>query len=150
VVSLLAPGFNEDPTRYALAVEYTRITFPYLLLITLVTLYGGILNAIHRFAAAAAAPILLNLSIMTALALAAFFPTAGHAAAWGVLIAGVLEFLLLIGDAGRARVLATFRRPRLDEDIKKFFRALGPATVGSESRQATRQARGMHRTAPSN
>lgn len=131
VVSLLAPGFNDDPTRYTLAVELTRITFPYLLLITLVTLYGGILNAIHRFAAAAAAPILLNLSIVVALALAAFFPTAGHAAAWGVLVAGVLEFLLLVGDAGRARVLASFRRPRLGEDIRKFFRALGPATVGS-------------------
>jgi len=131
VVSLLAPGFNDDPIRYALAVELTRITFPYLLLITLVTLYGGILNAIHRFAAAAAAPILLNLSMIVALALAAFFPTAGHAAAWGVLAAGVLEALLLMGDARRAEVLAWFRRPTLDEDIKKFFRALGPATVGS-------------------
>lgn len=131
VVSLLAPGFNVDPQRYALAVEFTRITFPYLLLITLVTLYGGILNAIQRFAAAAAAPILLNLSLIVALALAAFFPTAGHAAAWGVLAAGVLEFLLLLGDAGRAKVLASFRRPRLDEGIRRFFRALGPATVGS-------------------
>jgi putative peptidoglycan lipid II flippase len=131
VVSLLAPGFNADPERYALAVEFTRITFPYLLLITLVTLYGGILNAIQRFAAAAAAPILLNLSLIVALALAVFFPTAGHAAAWGVLAAGILEFLLLLGDAGRAEVLASFRRPRLDEDIRKFFRALGPATVGS-------------------
>jgi putative peptidoglycan lipid II flippase len=131
VISLLAPGFRDDPERYALAVELTRITFPYLLLITLVTLYGGILNAIQRFAAAAAAPILLNLSMITALALVAFFPTAGHAAAWGVLAAGVLEALLLIGAAGRANVLATFRRPRLDDDIRKFFRALGPATVGS-------------------
>lgn len=131
VVSLLAPGFNDDPKRYALAVELTRITFPYLLLITLVTLYGGILNAIQRFAAAAAAPILLNLSMILALAFATFFPTAGHAAAWGVLLAGVLEVLLLIGDAARANVLAWFRRPRLDDDIKKFFRALGPATVGS-------------------
>jgi len=131
LVSLLAPGFNKDPERYALAVELTRITFPYLLLITLVTLYGGILNAIHRFAAAAAAPILLNLSIIVALALAVFFPSAGHAAAWGVLVAGVLEALLLIGDAGRADVLTWFRRPHLGEDIRKFFRALGPATVGS-------------------
>lgn len=131
VISLLAPGFNSDPGRFALAVEFTRITFPYLLLITLVTLYGGILNAIGRFAAAAGAPILLNLSIMAALALAAFFPSAGHAAAWGVLIAGVLEAALLMGDAGRARVLATFRKPVLDEDLRKFFRALGPAIVGS-------------------
>src|SRR6516165_5969161 len=58
VISLLAPGFSEDPGRFALAVELTRITFPYLLLMSLVTLYGGILNALARFAAAAAAPIL--------------------------------------------------------------------------------------------
>ncbi len=97
VIDLLAPGLSRDPVRFPLAVEFTRITFPYLLLITLVTLYGGILNALQRFAAPAAAPILLNLSMIVALALAAFFPTAGHAAAWGVLIAGVLEFLLVAG-----------------------------------------------------
>lgn len=131
VVSLLAPGFNDDPVRYPLAVDLTRITFPYLLLITLVTLYGGILNAVQRFAAAAAAPILLNISMIVALAFAAFFPTAGHAAAWGVLVAGVLEALLLIGDARRAEVFAWFRKPTLDEDSRKFFRALGPATIGS-------------------
>ena len=131
VIDLLAPGFSRDPGRYTLAVELTRITFPYLLLITLVTLYGGILNALQRFAAAAAAPILLNLSLMLALALAAFFPTAGHAAAWGVLIAGVLEFLLVAGDASLAGVLAKFRWPELDADVRQFFRALGPATLGS-------------------
>lgn len=131
VIALLAPGFNEDPSRFALATELTRITFPYLLLVSLVTLYGGILNSIHHFATPAAAPILLNLSMMLTLALAAFFPTAGHAAAWGVLIAGVLELLLVMGDAGRAQVLVRFRRPRLDQDVRKFFRALGPATVGS-------------------
>ena len=65
------------------------------------TLYGGILNALGRFAAPAAAPILLNLSMMATLAVAAFFPTPGHAAAWGVLIAGVLEALLVGGDAWR-------------------------------------------------
>ena len=59
VIGLLAPGFSDDPVRFKLATELTRITFPYLLLITLVTLYGGILNALQRFAAAAAAPILL-------------------------------------------------------------------------------------------
>ncbi len=91
VISVLAPGFNDDPNRFTLATELTRITFPYLLLVSLVTLYGGILNSIHRFATPAAAPILLNLSIMATLALAVFFPTPGHAAAWGVLIAGILE-----------------------------------------------------------
>src|SRR3954471_13666788 len=127
VIELLAPGFKHDPTRFPLAVEMTRITFPYLLLVTLVTLYGGILNALHRFAAAAAAPILLNLSMMMTLVLAAFFPSAGHAAAWGVLLAGVLEFALLAGDAARAGVLPRFRRVTFDADVKQFFRALGPA-----------------------
>jgi putative peptidoglycan lipid II flippase len=131
VIALLAPGFNDDPTRFALAVDLTRITFPYLLLVTLVTLYGGILNALHRFAAAAAAPILLNLSMMMTLAFAASFPSAGHAAAWGVLLAGLLEFALLKGDAARAGVLPRFRWPEFDADVRKFFRALGPATLGS-------------------
>jgi len=131
VIDVLAPGFVRDPERYALAVDLTRITFPYLLLVTLVTFYGGILNALQRFAAAAAAPILLNISLVVALALAAFFPTAGHAAAWGVLVAGVLEFLLVAGDAARADAWAVLRWPQLDADVRKFFRALGPATVGS-------------------
>ena len=131
VIDVLAPGFAHDPGRYALAVDLTRITFPYLLLITLVTLYGGILNALQRFAAAAAAPILLNLSLVVALAFAAFFPTAGHAAAWGVLVAGVLEFLLVAGASWRAGALAALRWPELDADVRQFFRALGPATVGS-------------------
>jgi putative peptidoglycan lipid II flippase len=131
VIEVLAPGLVNDPSRYGLAVELTRITFPYLLLITLVTLYGGILNALQRFAAAAAAPILLNIALVMALTLAAFFPTAGHAAAWGVLLAGVLEFLLVAADAKRTGALPVFRWPQLDTDVRQFFRALGPATVGS-------------------
>jgi putative peptidoglycan lipid II flippase len=131
VISLLAPGFAQDPERFALAVELTRITFPYLLLVSLVTLYSGILNALARFAAAAAAPILLNLSMMATLAVAVFFPTPGHAAAWGVFIAGILEVLLVGGDAWRNGVLAVLRWPKWDEDVKRFFKALVPATIGS-------------------
>lgn len=131
VVGLLAPGFSDDPERRTLAIELTRITFPYLLLITIVTLYGAILNVMNRYASAAAAPILLNLSIIVALALAVFFPTAGHAAAWGVLIAGVLEVLLLAADAGRQGVLPRLTWPQFDADVRAFFKALGPATLGS-------------------
>lgn len=131
VISLLAPGFNDDPSRFALAVDLTRITFPYLMLITLVTLYGGILNVLHRFAAPAAAPILLNLSMMMTLAFAVSFPSAGHAAAWGVLIAGFLEFMLVAGAARRVGVKPWLRWPEFDADVKQFFRGLGPATLGS-------------------
>ena len=135
VIAILAPGFSDDPARGKLAIGLTRITFPYLLLITLVTLYGGMLNVMHRFATAAAAPIFLNLSMMATLALAAFFPSAGHAAAWGVLIAGILEFLLLAGDAARSGILPKFAPLKLDDDVRAFFRALGPATVGSMGTQ---------------
>jgi putative peptidoglycan lipid II flippase len=134
-MTILAPGFTDDVEQRRLAIELTRITFPYLLLITLVTLYGGMLNVMHRFASAAAAPIFLNLAMMMTLALAAFFPSAGHAAAWGVLISGFLQFFLLARDLSRHGGLPRFARPRLDEDVRDFFRALGPATIGSMGTQ---------------
>jgi putative peptidoglycan lipid II flippase len=134
-IDLLAPGFSREPQQFTLAVNLTRITFPYLLLITLVTLWGGILNATQRFAAAAAAPILLNVAMMTTLALAAFFPGAGYAAAWGVLISGVLQAALVGGDTVRAGLMTSFRALAWDDDVRRFFKALVPATVGSAGTQ---------------
>ena len=135
VVRLLAPGFSNDPAKFDLAVTLTRITFPYLLFITLVTLLSGLLNAHERFAAAAAAPILLNVSIVAALAAAFLFPSAGHAAAWGVAAAGVLEFLLVWTAASRAGVAPRLKRLGIDGDTKTFFKTLGPAVVGSAGPQ---------------
>jgi len=103
--------------------------------VSLVTLYGGILNTLSRFAVAAAAPIFLNLSMMATLAVAVFFPTPGHAAAWGVFLAGILEVLFVGGDALRNSVMTAFRWPQWDEDVKRFFKALVPATIGSAGLQ---------------
>ena len=134
-IELLAPGFSREPQQFALAVSLTRITFPYLLLITLVTLWSGILNALHRFAAAAAAPILLNLTMMATLALAFWFPGAGYAAAWGVLISGILQAVLVGGDSLYAGAITWFRAPHWDKDVRRFFKALLPATLGSAGTQ---------------
>ncbi|XUM22095.1 murein biosynthesis integral membrane protein MurJ [Bradyrhizobium oligotrophicum S58] len=134
-MTILAPGFTDDPAQRELAITLTRITFPYLLLITLVTLYGGMLNVMQRFASAAAASIFLNLAMMATLALAAFFPGVGHAAAWGVLISGFLQYFLLAGDLARHGGLPRFAPLRLDDDIRAFFKALGPATLGSMGTQ---------------
>src|ERR1700712_193169 len=134
-MSVLAPGFSDEPGQRRLAIELTRITFPYLLLITLVTLYGGMLNVMDRFASAAAASIFLNLSMMATLAVAVLFPTPGHAAAWGVLISGFLQYFLLAGDLARHGGLPRFAPLRLDEDVRAFFRAVGPATLGSMGTQ---------------
>jgi putative peptidoglycan lipid II flippase len=73
--------------------------------------------------------------MMATLALAVLFPTPGHAAAWGVLISGFLQYFLLAGDLAVHCCLPRFARPRLDEDVRAFFRALGPATIGSMGTQ---------------
>jgi putative peptidoglycan lipid II flippase len=131
VVALLAPGLSDDPTRYDLAVALTRITFPYLALVSLETLFAGILNANNRFAAAAAAPVLLNLSVIATLLLTPYFADAGHAAAWGVLIAGVAQVLLVGLDAESHGYGIRFRMPKLDEPTRRFLKALGPAIIGA-------------------
>jgi putative peptidoglycan lipid II flippase len=129
VVSALAPGL--DPERFELAVALTRITFPYLALVSLETLFAGILNANNRFATAAGAPILLNLSIIGTLLLASFFQDAGHAAAWGVLLAGVAMVFVVGGDAELHGYGVRLRMPRLDEPTRRFLKALGPAIIGA-------------------
>ena len=136
VVRALAPGFSEDPERFALAVSLTRITFPYLLFMTLVTLFSGLLNAHRRFAVAAGAPVLLNLSMLVALALAAFFPNAAYAAAWGVTVSGVLQFVAVWWGCRRAGIAPTLTAPTLrDPAMRRFFRVLGPAVIGSAGPQ---------------
>ena len=90
----LAPGFVEDPEKFDLAVKFTRITFPYILFISLVSLQAGLLNTFNHFAAAAATPILLNLSLIFFLTvLFEYFPDAGYALSWGVFAAGIIQLL---------------------------------------------------------
>ncbi|WP_207458468.1 murein biosynthesis integral membrane protein MurJ [Azospirillum sp. SYSU D00513] len=131
-MTVFAPGFADEPAKFELAVLFTSITFPYLLFISLVSLLGGVLNSMDRFAAAAAAPILLNLCLIGALVVAApLMPTAGHALSWGVLAAGIAQYLYLARDARRAGMGLLPRLPRLDADMKRFLVVLGPAILGS-------------------
>ena len=107
----LAPGFAEDPEKFDLTVQLTRITFPYILFISLVSLLGGVLNSLYRFAAAAATPIILNLTLIGALlGLSEVTETPGHALAIGVSAAGVLQFAWLIIALRRAGI--ALRLPR--------------------------------------
>lgn len=130
-VRLLAPGFIDRPDALALATELTRITFPYLALITLVVLWTGVLNAEKQFIEGAAAPVLLNLAMISTLLAGAMFSSMAHAAAWGILIAGFLEAGLLCWGAARAGLLARPRMPSLDPEVRRFFKAFGPAVIGS-------------------
>ena len=131
LVGLLAPGFDRDPVKLAHAIAMTRITFPYLLCVTLVTLQSGTLNAHRKFTASAFAPVLLNVVMVMFLAVAWLFPDAGIAASVGVTVSGAAQLALMMAAARRAGVLEKLVRPTLGADVRQFFRALGPAVIGS-------------------
>jgi putative peptidoglycan lipid II flippase len=129
---VFAPGFVGDPDRFDLTVELTRITLPYLLFISLVSQLGGILNSLGKFAAAAATPILLNIALIAAIVgLTPVLETAGHALAWGVFAAGVIQFLWLIEACRRAGMTFRLPRPRLNERVKRLLILILPGAVGA-------------------
>lgn len=133
---VLAPGFAAVPAKFALAVTLTRITYPYLLLICLAALLSGVLNGLHRFAAAAAAPLLYNtVSILAMLLLTPHVPTVGHALAWGVSISGVLQLALLAVAVRRAGIRLYVPRPRLTPRMRLLLRRMGPGLIGAGATQ---------------
>ena len=123
-------GWHGD--QLAFGTFLTRITFPYLLLISLVSLFSGVLNSIARFTAAAFAPALLNLAMLTALLLVrqggAITATA---VATAVTIGGVLQLGLLIAACKRAGILLKVRKPKLTPGVRQFVRVVLPATLGA-------------------
>ena len=132
IIHLLAPGFESGEERYALAVEMTRVTFPYLLLISLSALLGGVLNAHEKFAPFAAAPILFNLALIAALYfLEPFVKTGGHALSWGLFGAGVLQFIGLVACIRYYKIKIKWRMPSFDPDIRKLFKLMGPGVLGA-------------------
>jgi len=132
VMEVIAPGFSEDPGKFALAVELARITFPYLLFIALVALQGGVLNSVDRFAAAAATPVLLNLFLIAALLMMDRFGWHdGRALAWAVTGAGLAQFLWLMFSCARAGLALRLPLPRLTPGVKRTLAIMAPGTVGA-------------------
>ena len=131
-IYVLASGFDDTPGKLALATELSRITFPYLLFISMVSLQSGVLNAMGRFAAAAGTPVLLNLTSMAVLvALAPYVKTPGHAMAWGVFASGVAQFSWLIYSVRRVGMGLRWVRPRLSPEVKLMLRRVVPGAVGA-------------------
>ena len=132
VMRLIAPGFAEDPDKFALAVALTRITFPYLLFIALVALQGGVLNSVDRFAAAAATPILLNLFLIAALLMMRRFGWHdGRALAWAITGAGLAQFLWLMFSCARAELGLRLPWPRLTPEVRRTLAIMGPGAIGA-------------------
>ncbi len=132
IMHVVAPGFAADPGKFALAVELTRITFPYLLFIVLVALLGSVLNAIDRFAAAAATPILPNLFLIAALvAMVAFHLDDGRLLAAALTAGGLAQFLWLMFACKRAGLALRLPRPRLTPGVRRLFAVIAPGVLGA-------------------
>ncbi len=134
LVRLLATGFEPGSERFGLAVELSRLTFPYLVLISLAALVSGVLNGIGRFAAPAAAPILLNIVLVTAIGLAvATGSSAAHALATGVLAAGFLQLGTLLWVAARADFALRPAWPERADRVRlaRLWRLVLPGALGA-------------------
>ncbi len=133
IVRITAPGFISQPGQVELATTLSRITFPYLILTVVVVQLSAMLNAIQKFWAAAAWSNFLNLAMIGTLLLAAWFPNAAYAAAWGVLAGGVLQLVFMLWASARDGVTLRLVRPRWTPEIKEFFKAVGTVTFGTAS-----------------
>lgn len=132
LMPMLAPGFESVPGKMEMATEFSRITFPYLLFISLVSLQSGVLNAFGRFTAAAAAPVLLNITLIAAvLGFGGSDEQSGRALSWGVFAAGIAQFLWLVWHCRRAGFRVRFRRPRLSEKVRMLGRRTLPVIFGA-------------------
>ena len=133
LVRILAPGFADNAGQMALTAHLARITFPYLILTVVAVQLSAMLNALEKFAAAAAWPALLNVAMITALLSAAWFPNAAEAAAWGVLAGGVLQLVFILWAAKREGLDLRIGWPRWTPEIKEFLVAFGAVTFGAAS-----------------
>src|SRR5690625_4039556 len=133
LMPVIAPGFTNHPVQFELAVELTRITFPYLLAMALAALLSGVLNALYRFAAAAAAPLLLNLFIIVALTLVLphFRNQPSQVLAWAVAAAGLAQLLFLLWAARRAGMDLRMPRPRLTPGMRRLLRLMLPGILSA-------------------
>lgn len=131
VVMLFAPGFIDEPDRLQLAADMLRLTFPYLMLISLTAFAGGIFNTFQRFGVPAFTPVLLNISLIScALWLSPGFERPIVALAWGVLIAGVLQLLFQLPFLGRLGLLPRPRFAPRDEGVRRIIKLMIPALFG--------------------
>ena len=132
MAAIFAPKwFFNDPLKFTATAEMLRITFPYLMFISMTGVAGGILNSYDRFAVPAFTPILLNISLIAAALIAApMFEQPAFALAWGVLIAGILQFIFQIPFLLRIHMLPA---PKVDwhhPGVRKILKLMGPAIFG--------------------
>ena len=136
LIMLFAPGFIGEQEKFDLASGMLRVTFPYLLFISLTALAGGVLNSYGRFGIPAFTPVLLNISMIgVAIWLAPHMEQPVTALAWGVFIAGVAQLLFQLPFLARLRLLGWPRWDWRDSGVKRIIQLMLPAIFGSSVAQ---------------
>ncbi|MDR0807390.1 MAG: murein biosynthesis integral membrane protein MurJ [Enterobacteriaceae bacterium] len=131
VIWVTAPGFSEEPEKFALTTELLRITFPYILLISLASLAGAILNTWNRFSVPAFAPTLLNVSMIGfALFGAPYFNPPVLALAWAVVVGGILQLGYQLPHLKKIGMLVLPRLNLKDKGVWRVMKQMGPAILG--------------------
>ena len=135
LVWISAPGFAADASKFELTVALTRITFPYILFMSLVALAGGILNTMSRFALPAFTPVLLNVAfIFMALFAVPYFDPPVLALGWAVFLGGVLQLAIQIPALHRVAMLPrpslNWRAAWQDPGVRRILKLMGPALIG--------------------
>ena len=129
LIYAIASGFAGQE-KFDIAVDFARIAFPYILFISLAALLSGVLNATGRFAAAAAAPVLLNILFISAVAIAVLVDgSVADWLIWAVPVAGIAQLALVWIAASRAGFRLTFRWPRMTPDLKHLAVIAAPAAL---------------------
>ena len=132
LVYLIAPGFFSNTEKFNLAIELTRITFPFLLFVSISSFFAGILNSNNKFAAAAAAPIILNLILILALFVAYFFGlNYTKVLSYGVFFSGVIQLLFLIYFSRKYYFPRVKLRYNFTYKVKSFLKKLLPSIFSS-------------------
>ncbi len=131
IVLVSAPGFTATPDKFAMTVELTRIVFPYILFVSLVSLAGGILNTWSRFSVPAFTPVLLNVAMILAAAVAApWFDPPVLALGWGAFLGGVLQLSLQVPALKRLGLLPRWDWNPQDEGVRRILKLMAPAAIG--------------------
>ena len=132
IVYFIAPGFINDIERLDLAIPYARIVFPYLVFIIFTALFASALNTSGRFWSGAAAPVILNVFLIIALIISIYFDKeTGIIMCWAVLLAGVFQMLLLAWANFKNGLSFSIFFPKVNEDVKIFFKKFLPGAIGS-------------------
>lgn len=131
-VAIMAPGFLESATKFNMTVQFTRITFPNAGFVALSTVYSGILVAHNRFFPFAVAPILVNIILISSLILFPDLVTAGYRVSYGVLAAGIFQFIFLYFYTKSLRLQTPrITKLKISKKMKEFLKKLIPVVIGA-------------------